>query len=122
MDNLKLINDTYGHMEGDFAITTVAEVLKSCTGDDGICARIGGDEFAVILISDDTSFHENFNDLVETTLANKTANIEKPYPLHVSLGRCTTVLEESEDMNEYIRTADERMYEAKRAYKESLKC
>lgn len=121
MDNLKLINDTYGHMEGDFAITTIAEVLRSCIGDEGICARTGGDEFAVILTSDDLSFHENFNDLVETTLADRTANAGKPYPFHVSLGRCTTVVEVFEDMNECIRIADERMYKAKRAYKESLK-
>lgn len=121
MDNLKLINDNYGHMEGDFALITIAEVLKSCIGDNGICARTGGDEFAVILTSDDLSFHENFKDLVETTLANKAASIDKPYPLHVSLGRCTTVVEVFEDMNECTRIADERMYEAKRAYKESLK-
>lgn len=49
VDNLKSINDTYGHTQGDKAITFFAAALKNCFGDSAIIGRIGGDEFMVFL-------------------------------------------------------------------------
>lgn len=45
MDQLKYINDSFGHAEGDFAIKTVAYAIKKAGGQDSVCARFGGDEF-----------------------------------------------------------------------------
>lgn len=45
LDHLKEINDSFGHIEGDFAIKKCAETLKSVVGENGIIGRIGGDEF-----------------------------------------------------------------------------
>ncbi len=50
MDNLKVINDTYGHHEGDAALVMTAQILKSSFRDSDIIARIGGDEFVVMPI------------------------------------------------------------------------
>ncbi len=50
MDNLKVINDTYGHHEGDAALIVTAKILKSSFRDSDIIARIGGDEFVVMAI------------------------------------------------------------------------
>lgn len=49
LDHLKEINDSFGHIEGDFAIRQCAEVLKSAVGDSGVIGRIGGDEFCAML-------------------------------------------------------------------------
>jgi len=49
MDNLKNINDQYGHRAGDIALQNIANILKSCFRDEDVLARIGGDEFSVIL-------------------------------------------------------------------------
>lgn len=50
MDNLKMINDTYGHHEGDAALIVTANILKNSFRDSDIIARIGGDEFVVMPI------------------------------------------------------------------------
>lgn len=48
LDNLKVINDTYGHNEGDMALREVATIFKETFRDSDILARIGGDEFTVV--------------------------------------------------------------------------
>ncbi len=55
LDNFKLVNDTYGHPVGDKLLNVVATRLKSCVGETGAVARVGGDEFAVILEDVSTS-------------------------------------------------------------------
>lgn len=49
LDRFKAVNDTYGHQAGDKVITTVAERIAECVGDKGMAARIGGDEFIILL-------------------------------------------------------------------------
>lgn len=49
IDGLKLINDTYGHSFGDNMILSVSEIIKACLDDNCILARVGGDEFAVLV-------------------------------------------------------------------------
>ena len=55
MEGVQRINDTYGHRVGDAAIRRMGQRLRSCAGADGLCARIGGDEFAVLMIGKDGS-------------------------------------------------------------------
>ena len=49
LDGLKVVNDTLGHQHGDKVLKAVAEVLKQCFAEDDMIARIGGDEFIVLL-------------------------------------------------------------------------
>ena len=84
MDNLKWINDHYGHNEGDQALIGLADILKKTFRESDIIARIGGDEFVVLLESADensetllTRLHENVKDY----------NVKRSqYTLSVSLG------------------------------------
>ena len=48
LDHFKAVNDTYGHPTGDALLVRVAELLKQATRSEDLCARIGGDEFAVV--------------------------------------------------------------------------
>ena len=52
LDQFKYVNDTCGHPAGDRLIKTVANCLTTTIGDDGIVARFGGDEFAIVLNQD----------------------------------------------------------------------
>lgn len=54
-DNFKLINDQHGHAVGDAVLKTLAERMKTAVGNDGFCVRIGGDEFVVVLVTDDAA-------------------------------------------------------------------
>ena len=49
LDKFKQVNDTYGHLAGDVVIKTVADRLAAQVGDRGLVARIGGDEFIILL-------------------------------------------------------------------------
>ena len=49
LDNLKIINDTFGHNAGDRMLKTAADVLNECVADKGFHARMGGDEFVIVL-------------------------------------------------------------------------
>ena len=49
LDGFKSVNDTYGHQAGDVVITTVASRIAKIVGDTGVAARVGGDEFVILL-------------------------------------------------------------------------
>lgn len=53
LNNLKKVNDSYGHAFGDKYIAKSAEIIKEAFGDNGYVFRVGGDEFSVFLIGDD---------------------------------------------------------------------
>lgn len=120
LDNLKIINDTYGHFEGDSAIVGFAEVLQNVTGPNDVCSRVGGDEYYLILTSPDKNAHDTFIDRVTEELRAFNERTDNGYGLHASIGIHT--VDSSDRMNalEYIQIADRKMYEAKRNYKMSL--
>jgi len=87
IDGLKIINDLYGHQEGDYAIEQVAKILKSALGDSGIVGRFGGDEFVcVIEKSIQEDFIEMFSLKVRHLLETFNKTEKKPYKLDISLG------------------------------------
>lgn len=119
MDGLKLINDNYGHDEGDFALRELAHAIRSnCVGNQ-ICARFGGDEFIVI----GSGFTQEEAQRFEKTFADRltTVNgiIHKPYPLSASVGTFITEVEEDMKLFALISQADQIMYEQKKRKKTS---
>jgi diguanylate cyclase (GGDEF)-like protein len=87
LDGLKIINDTYGHDEGDLAIAATAEILTDTFRKQDIIGRIGGDEYTVVLASEthiDTEkvLRERLNDKIE----QYNSKVDKPYKLSMSVG------------------------------------
>ena len=114
MNNLKIINDRYGHEEGDFSLKAIAKQFSATAGKGGVTGRIGGDEFAAIRPYDGT---EEGGEVLETLYeALKSFNkaSDKEYNVMVSAGAC--VLEPDSDMTlaEALSAADERLYEVKK--------
>lgn len=113
MDGLKVINDTYGHKEGDFAIKSVADAISSsCTSVD-LCGRFGGDEFVVL------GRGENFIEKFEAKFIRKIAEINKAsgklYLISASVGCITVVPHHKDQLFELIQQADDIMYQNKKA-------
>ena len=52
LDKFKMVNDTFGHAAGDLVIRTAARRIRACVGDKGLAARVGGDEFVVLIRAD----------------------------------------------------------------------
>lgn len=119
MDDLKLINDKYGHSEGDYALITLANTLKSFTNEDEICARFGGDEFSAVLISEDRGRAGEFVDSFLSELANASLTSGKPYPIHASTGVCELRGGDTKHIIACMQTADKHMYMNKRTYKKA---
>ena len=112
VDGLKLLNDTFGHNAGDQLLVAVAKVLKSVCTPDQLLARVGGDEFAVLL------FNTNLAELQELAAAIRegSKNVSnagwKHMPLSVSIGFASS-LGEHIPSRELFKVADDNMYREK---------
>ncbi|MCX5700459.1 MAG: diguanylate cyclase [Candidatus Omnitrophica bacterium] len=114
MDNMKWINDTFGHAEGDKALIDVAKVMKKTFRDPDIIARIGGDEFVVIAVQ--AAKHEE-NTLINRLKSNLDArNKEEGHccPLSLSIGVAICEALYIGSVDEFIKQADEMMYQDKK--------
>ena len=111
LDHLKQINDTYGHNYGDIAIKAIAEVLKNNARSIDIAARMGGEEFNLILPGVDSAggciAAERIRKAIEAV------ELEKIGHITASLG-VATYLEHSDDIEELLEITDRAMYESKR--------
>ncbi len=120
LDGLKHINDTYGHIEGDNAITTVAKALTACTRASDICARFGGDEFAVCALipsGTEDSYFERFRTSFHEYLEKYNAASGLPYQVESSIGCYSVPLSAELDLDSVIKRADDLMYADKTARK-----
>jgi two-component system cell cycle response regulator len=113
MDDLKWINDHYGHNEGDQALINFSRILKKTFRESDIIARIGGDEFVVLL----ESAAENDEILITRLYENlKDYNTKGPrhYELSVSVGAAPIDPEIPISIDELLSNADALMYAQKR--------
>ncbi len=121
MDGLKFINDNFGHNEGDFAIRQLAEIVKTCAGTHGICARIGGDEFIIFARGANENAAESLAKKFNEALTMCNARLQKPYQLSASIGSIVTVPSQDDTLYGMIRQADDKMYEIKKRKKNTRK-
>ncbi len=113
LDNLKGINDTYGHHEGDNAITTIAKALGAASGKNDIVARFGGDEYIAAGVCLTDNYAEDFLNRFNEYLENYNASSGKPYLIEASCGTCSLTPASEKSIDEFIKSADELMYAQK---------
>jgi diguanylate cyclase (GGDEF)-like protein len=117
LDDLKTINDTFGHMSGDRALADTAQIFRETFRDSDIIARMGGDEFAVILGNAPDPGIAAVRDRLEKRLAEYNARRDGTFRLSVSVGLAIFDPARPVTVDELIREADARMYEQKQAKK-----
>ena len=118
LNNLKYINDTFGHVEGDFAIKSAAEAFKNACRHNMSCFRIGGDEY--VLSSSEISTEEEISEIIGTVekyLKNINDTADKPYSISISIGVFFDTVENYESSENPFTIADERMFETKEKFK-----
>lgn len=123
IDNLKEINDKFGHCSGDTAIKIIAHTLKEYVGEDGIAARFGGDEFVGIKFFDGSSdrFVHDFSEGFACSIADKVEESELEYNISASFGIVSVLAKTLPSLEEGIKSADVLMYAQKRAKKKHIR-
>ena len=86
MNNMKKINDRYGHAEGDFCLCTLADAMRSSAKREEICIRTGGDEFVVLAKNYSQKLEETYMRLVREQLSQSVRRSGKNYQISVSIG------------------------------------
>lgn len=116
LNSLKEINDTYGHADGDIAISTIGRALNDVSSGRFVCARFGGDEFVVSGQIESSEEAERFSEDVKQYLEDFNEVSDKPYQVSSSLGIVVGVPNKDISLDEFIKMADEKMYEDKVRY------
>ena len=111
LDNLKKINDTYGHNAGDEAIKTIADVLKRNARSVDIPARFGGEEFSILLPGIDSNGARAAAERIRTSLSNQIVG-NNVGQITASIG-VATFLEHTDNIDDLVELADQAMYKAK---------
>lgn len=119
VDGLKMVNDTLGHESGDILLTATADVLRKCFREGDMVARIGGDEFAVLLPNSDEEAVERARQRILDTIVSHNASTPK-LPISISIGYAVSS-EESVKMSDLLREADSYMYREKLLSKQSVR-
>ncbi len=117
IDNLKMINDKYGHNEGDRTLIETSEILKESFRDIDIVARTGGDEFIILQIADADVPYETIISRLKNNLKiyNKRESLD--YKLSISIGWSIYNPKSPCSLDELIAQADKLMCDEKQIKK-----
>jgi len=113
MDNLKQINDKYGHLEGDKALVDTSKILKTTFRKADIIGRIGGDEFAVFVLENIYSGSNFFLDRLNNKIDAFNKESGQRYNLSLSIGHSRYDIDKPCSVDELLTEADSDMYKEK---------
>jgi len=113
VNDLKVVNDTYGHIMGDSLIKIVANEIKTIFSSHSNCYRIGGDEFCII----STGINIRITDLCFKRLDENLENMDFILPISVSYGTSIFDRKIHGEIEDLLEEADRRMYKNKKMFK-----
>ena len=112
IDYFKKVNDTYGHLAGDFILKEVANIIKNTIRSSDICGRFGGEEFLILLPNTKLSGAMKLAERIRENIQNhKFVFNDKKITITVSIG--ITSASKNDSVFSLIERADEALYEAK---------
>lgn len=118
LNDLKKVNDNYGHAQGDRHIIKCAEIINKAFGKSGFAFRIGGDEFLVFVIGDGAEYIYERGILELKELEREYNRLrDATVPLHMAYGHVVYKGDEFESLEKAEMEADKRMYELKERMK-----
>lgn len=120
VNNLKVVNDKYGHGEGDFLIKRVCTIINEFIGEQDIFFRYGGDEFIIVFSQNDLNEVTAIWTEIVSQLSSDVQLRKKPYPVSVSHGLYLYDTKENISIEDMIDKADQEMYREKDEIKRGI--
>lgn len=115
IDKFKTINDTYGHLCGDFVLRELADVIRVTMRKEDLFARSGGEEFVIVLVEANRDEAMSVAERVRKAVAEHQFHFEaQPLHLTISIGVATTSGDLAMNSSNLLKLADENLYTAKR--------
>ena len=119
LDNFKTINDTYGHDMGDKVLLEFCSIVQSCIEEDDIFGRLGGEEFAVILLNKDEKTVDAISESIRAKCEHTLVDFEeKQLNFTVSFG--LSQREDFDNIDKIMQKSDQLMYRAKQSGKNKV--
>lgn len=115
MDNLKIVNDEFGHDDGDFSLKTIAGALDESFRQSDVVARMGGDEFAAFALVEEENFGETIKERIRASLKRMNAVSDKPYYVNMSIGTYEFTIGEETNIDQILNKADAALYVEKKS-------
>ena len=113
IDHFKRVNDEFGHLAGDQVLKEVAQLLKNRIRPDDVIARYGGEELAIILPETDLAGGVRIAEDLRRMIAAQMFAFEAD-EIHVTISCGVAQLDAEWRSHDFVRAADQRLYEAKR--------
>lgn len=116
VNGLKLINDTFGHIEGDKLLVSISNVLKKVCGNYGHIFRWGGDEFIILIPNADEKICESVINNIKNACAGKNHGL-----LELSMSMGLSILKNpDDDIDKILKIAEEKVYKHKLLEQKSI--
>lgn len=116
LDHFKKVNDTYGHLAGDYVLSRLTKVVMPAIRAEDVFARYGGEEFAILSRNTDASASGIVAERVRSLVENSTFEFEqRRIPTSVSVGVATMPHASVASPADLVALADRALYDAKRA-------
>ena len=117
MDDLKRINDTHGHAQGDLALQASARAFADALRDSDIIARFGGDEFVALAVEANPPGIDSLLDRIDAQIQHQNDSLDMCIPLSLSIGIAPFDPKNPPSLDDLIVVADRDMYEHKKEYR-----
>ena len=117
LDNIKFINDTFGHEHGDAVLIDTAHILRNTFRKSDVICRIGGDEYAVLAANFDESYPQNIIDRLQYYIDKQNRKRNKQYKISMSMGFAFYDPAAPCSLDVLMARADQSMYEQKKTRK-----
>lgn len=115
LDHFKKINDTHGHLAGDFCLAHVAKTVQKMVRGADVLARYGGEEFVILLRNTDEKGASQLADRIRRMVEKSPAAFEShTLPITVSLGVASLLEEDCSSTDALIEAADRYLYQSKK--------
>lgn len=115
IDFFKKINDTYGHIVGDFVLKEVAGIIKTTVGDQGLCSRWGGEEFLVFVPYQSKEQVYTLAENIRKSIEQCEMNYEGHNIKITISGGISSYPDDAKEIEKLIELADQRLYKSKQA-------